>query len=122
MFDLDLQHRVLHEQFQENAQCHSICITKYLLKSTKVEKVSDTESSKHELAFNNLISVIHEDLMSFLLEKFCSFLPPDSLNYSTSHLQSRLEKYYDESIVIQTQQGQGQSNIVFSSSVSIGDA
>jgi hypothetical protein len=63
MFDLDLQHRVLHEQFQENAQCHSICITKYLLKSTKVEKVSDTESSKHELAFNNLISVIHEDLM-----------------------------------------------------------
>ena len=91
---------------------------------------SDTESSKHELAFNNLISVIHEDLMfnkkaflmSFLQKKFCSFLPPDSLNYSTSHLQSRLEKYYDESIVIQTQQGQGQSNIVFSSSVSIGDA
>jgi hypothetical protein len=93
-----------------------------LLKNTKVEKVSDTESSKHELAFNNLISVIHEDLMSFLLEKFCSFLPPDSLNYSTSRLQSRLKKYYDESIVIQTQQGQGQSNIVFSSSVSIGDA
>jgi hypothetical protein len=61
-------------------------------------------------------------LMSFLLEKFCSFLPPDSLNYSTSRLQSRLEKYYDKSIVIQTQQGQGQSNIVFSSSVSIGDA
>ena len=48
-------------------------------------------------------------------------MPPDSLNYSTSRLQSRLEKYYDESIVIQTQQGQGQSNIVFSSSVSIGD-
>jgi hypothetical protein len=79
--DLDLQHPVLHKQFQENAQYHSICITKYLLKNTKVEKVSDTESSKHELAFNNLISVIHEDLMfnkkaflmSFLIEKFCSF-------------------------------------------------
>jgi hypothetical protein len=49
-------------------------------------------------------------------------LPPDSLKYSTSRLQSRLEKYYDESILIQTQQGQGQSNIVFSSSLSIGDA
>jgi hypothetical protein len=129
--DLDLQHRVLHDQFQENVQYHSICITKYLFKkNTKVEKVSDTESSKNELAFNNLIFVIHEDLMfnkkaflmSFLLETFCSFLPPYSLNYSTSRLQSRLEKYYDESIVIQTQQGQGQSNIVFSSSVSIGDA
>ena len=92
--------------------------------------MSDTESSKNELALNNLISVIHEDLMfnkkaflmSFLLETFCSFSPPDSLNYSTSRLQSRLEKYYDESIVIQTQQGQGQSNIVFSSSVTIGDA
>ena len=49
-------------------------------------------------------------------------MSPDSLKYSTSRLQSRLEKYYDESIVIQAQQGKGQSNIVCSSSLSIGDA
>ena len=33
--DLDLQHRVLHDQFQENVQYHSICITKYLLRKHK---------------------------------------------------------------------------------------
>jgi hypothetical protein len=35
----EFQHRALYEQFQENAQYHSICITKYLLKDIKVEKV-----------------------------------------------------------------------------------
>ncbi|VDI23730.1 Hypothetical predicted protein [Mytilus galloprovincialis] len=42
--------------------------------------------------------------------------------YTTYKLQKRLMNYYGDSIVIQPQQGQGKSNIMFSSSISIGDA
>jgi hypothetical protein len=42
--------------------------------------------------------------------------------YTTYTLQNRLLNHYSDSTVIQPQQGQGKSNIVFSSSISIGDA
>jgi hypothetical protein len=42
--------------------------------------------------------------------------------YTTYKLQNRLLNHYSDSIVIQPQQGQCKSNIVFSSSISIGDA
>ncbi|CAG2254031.1 unnamed protein product [Mytilus edulis] len=61
--------------------------------------------------------------MSFLLEKYCFFLPPElKTRYTSAKLQRRLEKHYGNSIVIQTQKGQGRSNIVFSSSISIAEA
>ena len=62
-------------------------------------------------------------LMSTLLERFRTFLPKERADkYTTYKLQNRLLNHYSDSIVIQTQQGQGKSNIVFSSSISIGDA
>jgi hypothetical protein len=61
--------------------------------------------------------------MSSLLDKFCSFLPEDlSTKYSTAKLQTRLQNHYGITIVIESQKGQGQSNIVFSSSISVADA
>ena len=50
-------------------------------------------------------------------------LPEEHANkYTSQKLQNRLLRHYGESIIIQSQQGHGRSNIVFSSSVSIGDA
>ena len=43
-------------------------------------------------------------------------------NYSTAKLQTRLQNYYGDTIVIESQKGQGQSKIVFSSSISVADA
>jgi hypothetical protein len=62
-------------------------------------------------------------LMSTLLERFRTFLPKEHADKHTTYkLQNRLLNHYSDSIVIQPQQGQGKSNIVFSSSISIGDA
>jgi fructose-specific phosphotransferase system component IIB len=61
--------------------------------------------------------------MSSLLDKFCSLLPEGlSTKYSTAKLQTRLKNHYGDTIVIESQKGQGQSNIVFSNSISAADA
>ena len=67
-----------------------------------------------------LISELMVFLMSTLLEKYRALLPEERADKYTS--QKRLLRHYGESIIIQSQQGHGRSNIVFSSSVSIGDA
>jgi hypothetical protein len=55
--------------------------------------------------------------------RFRTFLPKERADkYTTYQLQDRLLNHYSDSIVIQPQQGQDKSNIVFSSSISIGDA
>jgi hypothetical protein len=52
-----------------------------------------------------------------------SLLPEGlSTKYSTAKLQTRLQNHYGDTIVIESQKGQGQSNIVFSSSISVADA
>lgn len=62
-------------------------------------------------------------MISYLLEMFCSFIPQDSpIKYTSAKLQRRLEKHYGDSIVIQTQQGQGRSNIVYSSTIAVSEA
>jgi hypothetical protein len=56
------------------------------------------------------------NLWSSLLDKLCSLLPEGlSTKYSTAKLQTRLQNHYGDTIVIESQKGQGQSNIVFSS-------
>ena len=61
--------------------------------------------------------------MSSLLDKLCSLLPEGlSTKYSTAKLQTRLQNHYGDTIVIESQKGQGQSNIVFSNSISVADA
>ena len=94
------------------------------------EKVN-LKTSNHETAFLRFVSEINSDLivkrkvflMSTLLERFRTFLPKECADkYTTYTFQNRLLNHYSDSIVIQSQQGQGKSNIVFSSSIYIGDS
>jgi hypothetical protein len=58
-----------------------------------------------------------------IIIKLFSLLPEGlSTKYSTVKLQTRLQNHYGDTIVIESQKGQGQSNIVFSSSISVADA
>ena len=127
--DPEIEFKVLHEHFYDNALYHSASMTNYLLKTPK-EKVN-LETSDHKTAFLRFVSEINSDLMverkaflmSTLLERFRTFLPKERADkYTMYKLQNRLLNHYSDSIVIQPQQGQGKSNIMFSSSISIGDA
>ena len=127
--DHEIEFYVLHEHFYDNTLYHSACMTNYLLKTPK-GKVN-LKTSYHETAFPRFVSEINSDLMvkrkaflmSTLLARFRTFLPKERADkYTTYKLQNRLLNHYSDSIVIQPQQGQGKSNIVFSSSISIGDA
>ena len=61
--------------------------------------------------------------MSFLLDKFCSFLPPNiASKYTTSKLQQKLLNYFGNAIIVEKQRGQGKSNTVFSSSITVSEA
>jgi len=127
--DSEIEHLVLHEHFIENGLYHSPCMRNYLLRTGKINDSEETESFIHETAFHKFISLIHEDLivkykaffMSSLLSLYQSFLPEDiSDKYTTYRLQCRLQTHYGDAIFIQKQQGQ--SNIVFNSSISVGHA
>ena len=129
--DYEIESKVLHEQFYDKALYHNGCICKYFMKTPKETAKEETESSDHDLAFEKLISDIKCDLMvnhkaffmSTLLEKYHAVLPEECADkYTSQKLQNRLLRHYGESIIIQSQQSHGRSNIVFSSSVSIGDA
>ncbi|CAG2232448.1 unnamed protein product [Mytilus edulis] len=117
--------------FFDNAVYHKGCITKYLLSKAKSESLNIASSIlDHDTAFRSLISDVHEDLfvgkkafpMSQILEIYISHLP-DHLpkTYPVTKLQDKLERYYDKAIIVQPQRGQGKSNFVFSSNVSIGN-
>jgi hypothetical protein len=59
--------------------------------------------------------------MTQLLQKYLDYLPAHIPNtYPVTKLQDRLKIHYGDSIVVQIQRGQGKSNLVFSSDVSIG--
>jgi hypothetical protein len=82
----------------------------------------------HDYDFKMLIADIHEDLtvrkqaflMTQLLQKYLDYLPAHIPNtYPVTKLQD-ITLHYGDSIVVQIQRGQGKSNLVFSSDVSIG--
>ena len=113
------------EEFVENALYHSACITRYLLRNTKTE-IEEPPMSEHENAFDQFVSTIQEDLLihkkvfylNHPLEKFVPFLPEDMReSYTTYRLQQKLEKRFGDAFVIQCQQGQDMSNIVYNSSI-----
>ena len=124
--------RVLNcDDFVLKGVYHNGCMTKYLLKSSpKNEQKQDSDLSSNEIAFQNLIHEINDDLvvhkkvfrMTQLLEKYKGYLPADTGTYSSAKLQDRLVKHYAGSIVMHTQRGQGMSNLVFSDKLSLGDA
>ena len=62
--------------------------------------------------------------MSFLLDEFCSFLPPNNARkYATSKLQQKLPNYFGNAgIIVEKQHGQGKSNTIFSSSITVSEA
>jgi hypothetical protein len=68
--------------------------------------------SEHDIAFKKLFDILHHDLfenkkaftMSSLLDKLCSLFPEGLLTkYSTAKLQTRLQKHYGDTIVIESQ-------------------
>ncbi|VDI64050.1 Hypothetical predicted protein [Mytilus galloprovincialis] len=107
------------------------CITKYLLRNPVKFEIEEPLKSEHESAFAEFVSTIQEDLLVYkkvfymngLLELFTPFLPQNLReSYTTYRLQQKLEKHFGNTIVIQCQQGQGMSNIVYSSSISLSEA
>ena len=117
-FDYDLLSLLTVDDVQEKAQYHSACITNYLLKWKKEHSAKN--ESEHDIILNKFLDMLHHDLcenkkaftMSSLLEKFCSLLPEGlSTKYYTAKLQTRLQNHYGDTIVIESQKGQGQSNI-----------
>ena len=107
-------------------------ITNYLLKWKKEHSADNYSTikneSEHDIAFKKCLDILHHDLfenkkaftMSSLLDKLCSLLPEGlSTKYSTAKLQTRLQNHYGDTSVIESQKGQGQSNIVFSSLISV---
>ncbi|KAK3085631.1 hypothetical protein FSP39_006444 [Pinctada imbricata] len=129
--DNEMLHRLSSDSFSETALYHDACITKYLLRKPSKVAEDASESTEHESAFTAFITDIKDDLfvhkkvflLSNLLAKFCSFLPDNSKNaYTTQHLRQRLERYFGNTITIQSQRGQGMSSLVYSSSVSLSEA
>ena len=122
--------KVTSEDFAENAFYHSACIARYLFRNIKTE-IEEPPMSEHEYAFDQFVSTIQEDLLihnkvfylNHLLEKFVPFLPEDLReSYTTYRLQQKLAKHFGDAIGIQCQQGQGMSNIVYSSSICLTEA
>lgn len=61
--------------------------------------------------------------MSTILQKFKFLLPTDLADkFASSKLQRRLQKYYGDAVVIQTNKGQRKSKIIFSGSITIAEA
>jgi hypothetical protein len=118
------------EEFIDNAVYHSCCITKYLLRYTPVKsKFKEDDCPEFDNAFKMFIADIHEDLtvrkqaflMTQLLQMYLAYLPAHIPNtYPITKLQDRLKIHYGDSNVVQLQRGQGKSNLVFRSDVSIG--
>ena len=85
----------------------------------------------YQQVFDQLITEFHKDLtengkafyISSLLERFKSLLSDDvsSENYRSSKLQRRLQNHYKDEIIIQSQSGQGKSNIIINSKITAGD-
>ena len=97
----------------------------------KSDNVPVEKESEHASAFQLFIDSIRDDLfvnkkafsMSFLLDKFCSFLPPNiASKYTTSELQQKLPNYFGNAIIVEKQRGQGKSNTIFSSSITVSEA
>jgi hypothetical protein len=77
-------------------------------------------SDKTLCIFLLCLKLIHKKVfyLNHPLEKFVPFLPEDMReSYTTYRLQQKLEKHFGDAIVIQCQQGQDMSNIVYNSSI-----
>ncbi|CAC5392868.1 unnamed protein product [Mytilus coruscus] len=85
----------------------------------------------YDKAFASFVESISEELfvhkmvfsLSYLLSKYKSFLPEDvSSKYTSYRLQLRLKNHFREHIVVDVNHGQGESNFVYSSSLTLPEA
>jgi predicted DNA-binding protein YlxM (UPF0122 family) len=83
----------------------SVLVKNYLI---CFENTQDSDLSSNEIAFQNLIHEINDDLvvhkkvfrMTQLLEKYKAYLPAYTGTYSSAKLQDRLVKHYAGFIVL----------------------
>jgi hypothetical protein len=101
---------------QEKAQYHSACNTNYLLKGKKEHRADNYSTikneSEHDIAFNKFLR--HFAPWTFWEQEsayYVFLVKKIILKYSTAKLQTRLQNHYGDNIVIESQKGQGQSNI-----------
>lgn len=108
---------------------HNSCMVSYLRSST--DKVCETDvDTDHSQAFQNLISEIEDNLkvhkkaffVSDLRDRYQRYLPESSPIFKDCKLQQKLQTYYSDKIIVQQQQGQGMSNIIMSSFITLYDA
>ena len=112
------------DDVQEKAQYHSACITNYLLKWKKGHSADNYSTikneSEHDIEIKKFLDILHHDLfenkqaftMSSLLEKNV-FLASRGFIDKVFYCQitDKLQNHYGDTIVIESQKGQGQSNI-----------
>ncbi|CAG2215718.1 unnamed protein product [Mytilus edulis] len=122
-----------NKDFTSNALYHSGCITKYLLREKEIKAETDENNTgtMYDKAFTSFVESISEELfvhkmvfsLSYLLSKYKSFLPEDvSSKYTSYRLQLRLKNHFREHIVVDVNHGQGESNFVYSSSLTLREA
>ena len=101
---------------------------------TPLESESETSvyTDPFSKAFNCLTEEIDKDLftqgkafsLKYLLTRYKSLFREniDRSSYRTEKPQSRLKAHYGDKVVIQSQRGRSKSSIIFSSSVTVGEA
>ena len=119
---------------------HLNCYRDYLYQSNKsgktvaTESVSGTSADKDPFAkaFDLLRIEVDNDLftegkalsLKYLLDRYTSLLGEnvDTSSYRTEKLQNKLKSHYGDRVVIQSQRGRSKSSIIFSSSITVGQA
>ncbi|CAG2253275.1 unnamed protein product [Mytilus edulis] len=131
--DNEMLFLIADKDFTSNALYHSGCITKYLLREKEIKAETDENNTgtMYDKAFTSFVESINEELfvhkmvfsLSYLLSKYKSFLPEDvSSKYTSYRLQLRLKNHFREHIVVDVNHGQGESNFVYSSSLTLREA
>ncbi|CAG2243524.1 unnamed protein product [Mytilus edulis] len=131
--DNEMLFQIADKDFTSNALYHSGCITKYLLREKEIKAETDENNTgtMYDKAFTSFVESINEELfvhkmvfsLSYLLSKYKSFLPEDvSSKYTSYRLQLRLKNHFREHIVVDVNHGQGESNFVYSSSLTLREA
>ena len=118
---------------------HLACYKAYMYQSCKSDKASSVSAAETFVnkdpfanAFNILTQEIDSDMfiqgkafsLKYLLDRFKSLLGDniDTSSYRTEKLQNKLKLHYGDRVVIQTQRGRSKSSILFSSSITVGQA
>ena len=115
----------------KEAPYHNYCMTKYILRAERSSiTLSTPVAGVSQEAFQKLVDEIKQNViilgkaftLSYLLKMLKKFNPNILDSYKSANLQRKLEKYFGDEITVLPQNGQGQSNFIFSSSVTLADA